>query len=82
MTRPRAPTLLRIAAVITLFALGLMVWSVVDPSPIPIVVAMSVGQALGTLSFLIYLAVVALDLRRSHVLDQRMSDPPPAPRVP
>ena len=47
-----------------LLALALMVWSVLDPRPLPVVVAMSVGQAIGTLSLLLYLVVVSFDLRR------------------
>lgn len=57
-------TILRIAATMAVVALGLIIWSMVDPRPIPVVVAMSVGQALGTLSFVAYLAIVASDLQR------------------
>ena len=46
--------------------LALMIWSVLDPRPIPVVVAMTVGQGFGTLSFLIYLFIVFMDLRRSQ----------------
>jgi hypothetical protein len=54
---------LRIACVVALVALGLVVWSVVDPRPIPVVMAMSLGQVLGTLSFAAYGVVVLADLR-------------------
>jgi hypothetical protein len=50
--------------VLALAALALMVWSLLDPRPVPVIVAMSVGQVLGTLSFLAFLVVVATDLRR------------------
>jgi hypothetical protein len=40
-----------------------MAWSVLDPRPIPVIAAMSVGQVLGTLSFGAFLALVAADLR-------------------
>ena len=43
-----------------------MVWSLFDPRPIPVVVAMSVGQALGTLSLGLFLLIVYLDLRRAN----------------
>lgn len=55
--------LLRIAAVLTIVALALMVWSMADPTVWPLMIAMSVGQGLGTLSLVLYLFVVARDLR-------------------
>ena len=58
---------LRLAAMCTLPALGLMVWGVLDPRPIALVVAMSVGQALGTLAFALYTIVVIADLVHAHV---------------
>ena len=57
-------TLLRASAALTLLALGLMVWSMVQPTPLPVMLAMTVGQALGTLAFAIYGYVVIVDLRR------------------
>jgi hypothetical protein len=63
LKRPKLATyLLRIAAVATLFALALMVWSVLVPDVIPIMVAMSVGQGLGTLAFACYGYVVIRDV--------------------
>ena len=59
--------LLRIAAVCALLSLGLMVWGVLDPRPIALVIAMSVGQGLGTLSFALYALVVIGDLRHARV---------------
>jgi hypothetical protein len=56
--------MLPVACVLALAALGLMVWSLLDPRPVPVIVAMSVGQVLGTLSFVAFLAAVASDLRR------------------
>ncbi len=64
MTTTRSEHLLRAACVLAIVALGFMVWSVLDPTPAPVVLAMSMGQALGTLSFLAFLVVVAADLRR------------------
>jgi hypothetical protein len=55
---------LLVACVCSLAALAMMAWSLFDPRPIPVVAAMSVGQALGTLSFVSFLYVVARDLRR------------------
>lgn len=58
--------LLRIAAFLALAGLGLVVWSLLDPRPIPIMAAMSVGQALGTVSFVIFLVVVLQDAWRAN----------------
>jgi hypothetical protein len=49
--------------VLALVALALMAWSQLVPHPIPVIVAMSVGQLLGTASFVAFLWVVASDLR-------------------
>lgn len=59
----RAEKVLRIACVCALVGLALMVWSVLDPSPMPVILGLSVGQGVGTLSFLLFLVVVAMDLR-------------------
>ncbi len=63
------------ACVLALVALGLVVWSLLDPRPIPVIVAMSVGQALGTMSFGAYLFVVAGDLRSRYT---KVATPPRA----
>lgn len=62
-----AMRVLRISAVSALLALALMVWGVLDPRPIALVVAMSVGQGLGTLSFALYALVVLADLRYAGI---------------
>lgn len=54
--------LLRVSAVLTMVALGLMLWSMFAPTPLPIILAMSLGQALGTLAFLLYGVCIAQDL--------------------
>ncbi len=56
--------LLRASAVLTLVALALMAWSMVQPTPLPVMLAMTVGQALGTLAFALYGYVVIVDLLR------------------
>jgi len=58
--------LLRASAALTLLALGLMVWSMVQPTPLPVMLAMSVGQGLGTLAFALYVYAVLADLRRAR----------------
>lgn len=51
------------ACLLALFALGLMVWSLFDPRPVPVIAAMSVGQVLGTVSLGSFVYVVLSDLR-------------------
>jgi hypothetical protein len=75
----RIERLLVAASIVGLIALGLMVWSVLDPRPLPVMVAMSIGQLLGTASLGLYGVAVVLDLRRARVLGRaaRTSEPPP-----
>lgn len=77
---------LRISAILTLLALALMVWSVLQPTPLPVMLAMSVGQVIGTAAFGLYGWVVFLDLRRIRRLarqaqaaanDEATAPPPP-----
>ena len=56
--------LLRVSAALTLAALALMVWSMVQPTPLPVMLAMTIGQALGTLAFAIYGWAVIADVLR------------------
>jgi hypothetical protein len=48
-------------------AVCLMLWSLIVPTPMPVLVAMSAGQVLGTLSLVAYLAVVLVDVRKAHL---------------
>jgi hypothetical protein len=62
---PRIPPneiLIRYACVLALVALPLMVWSIFDPTVWPVMVALSVGQGIGTLSFALFLFAVTRDL--------------------
>jgi hypothetical protein len=52
------------SCVLGLIAMAMMCWSVLDPTPFPVLVAMSVGQAFGTLSLLCYLAAVFVEAWR------------------
>lgn len=63
MSPLRARRFLVVSCVCALAALGLMTWQLFDPRVLPIIVAMSAGQALGTVSFVIYLYVVVADFR-------------------
>lgn len=62
---------LRWACYMTLLALAMMVYSLVYPKPLPVIVAMSLSQALGTFSLLLFLIVVAADFRRARILDRK-----------
>ncbi|MBX3232500.1 MAG: hypothetical protein KIT84_16115 [Labilithrix sp.] len=65
MKLPRLPStdkLVRIACWLGLVALPMMVLSVFVPTVWPVLVALSVGQVIGTLSFVLYLVAVAKDL--------------------
>jgi hypothetical protein len=54
--------LIRWACILGLAALPMMVWSVITPTVWPVLVALSFGQTIGTLSFVLYLLVVIRDL--------------------
>lgn len=54
---------LRAACWLALLALPLMVVSVFVPTVWPVLVALSIGQGIGTLSFVLFLLVVARDLK-------------------
>jgi hypothetical protein len=58
--------LLVVSAILTLIALALMVWSMIDPNPLPVMIAMTVGQGIGTLAFGLYLFVIIQDLRAHY----------------
>lgn len=64
--------ILRVAAVLAMIGLAFMLWAVFVPTPMPVILAMSVGQGIGTLSFALYLFVVVSDLHRA-----RAFEPPP-----
>ena len=66
--------LLRTAAILTLIALALMVWSILDPQPLLLVVAMSGGQALGSLALALDGWAILRDLKRAKVLDLRAKE--------
>jgi hypothetical protein len=55
--------LLATACVCALGALALMTWQLFDPRVFPVIIAMSVGQLLGTASFVAFGYVVLMDVR-------------------
>jgi hypothetical protein len=66
MIKARSHTLLRVSGGLTLLALALMAWSMLEPTPLPVMLAMTVGQAIGTSAFALYLFVVLRDVRRDR----------------
>lgn len=78
MRRLRLPTnerLVRWACMLGLVALPLMVWSVFDPRVWPVLVALTVGQGLGTLSFAMFLLAVARDLQLKRKMARESERP-------
>jgi hypothetical protein len=80
--RIQPTSLIRGSAVLTLLALALMVWSMVDPTPLPVMLAMSFGQVLGTLAFSLYGLAVYKDLRRIRRERRESSQSIPLPVIP
>jgi hypothetical protein len=78
MSKPRKPIdviglisrrtrgLLVAASIMTLIGLALMVWSMAQPTPMPVILAMSVGQGLGIFAFLLFGIVVLVDQLRKQ----------------
>ncbi len=65
---------LRLSAVLTLVGLAFMVWSLVQPTALPIMLAMSIGQGLGTIAFAIYVIVVVRDWKRDKPRSDERSE--------
>jgi hypothetical protein len=63
MTPPAARRWLMLSCTCALAALALMTWQVFDPTVWPVMVAMSMGQVLGTLSFAAFGWVVLGEFR-------------------
>ena len=67
------------ACVLGLIGLALMSWSLFDQGWIPVMMAMSVGQGIGTLSFGIFLLIVVIDLRQAEFRPSIIPHEPPKP---
>jgi hypothetical protein len=63
-------SLVRIACWAALLALAIMCLSIIDPAPLTVIFAMSVGHVIGAFAFVCYLLSVLIDSVR------RGSDPP------
>lgn len=79
MGRLTVRRLVAISAVGTLVAIALMVIGIVVPNPFPLVVAMSLGQLVGTASLALYLLAIALDLQSGGEERARDDEVRPAP---
>ena len=64
--RIKMTTLVRISAAFTILGLAFMVWSLLVPTPMPVMLAMSVGQMFGMMAFGLYLVAIVIDLRRER----------------
>jgi hypothetical protein len=58
-----ATWLVRLACYLALAALAVMVYSIVNPRPLPVIFAMSAGHVIGAFAFACYFVSVLLDIR-------------------
>jgi len=79
----RTRGILVVAAILTLFGLALMVWSMAVPTPMPVILAMSLGQGVGILAFVLFGLVVLVDQlhkqREAGAHDAELAAPREAP---
>lgn len=64
------PWFTRLASVLTLFALAIMVYSILVPRAIPVMLAMSLGQAVGIAGFGCFFIAVVLDAAQRRTRDE------------
>ena len=62
--RPTPRGAIALSAVLTLVGLAFMVWSLLKPSAMPVILAMSIGQMFGTIAFALFGYAVLLDVLR------------------
>jgi nitrate reductase gamma subunit len=55
------------SAVLRLLGIAFLVWTLVEPTPMPGIAAMTLGHALGTVAFTIYVYLVVRELQREIV---------------
>jgi hypothetical protein len=56
---------LRLAALMGIVAAGVMVWAVIDPTPIPVVASMSLSPVFSGVAFVLYGLSIAADLAQA-----------------
>jgi hypothetical protein len=71
----------RLAAVLALIGLAMMAGSVIFPRPLPVILAMSVGHAIGAAAVICYLLAVLLDIWRVEDPIDSLKPPRVAPRT-
>lgn len=74
MTEQRVARVLRASAVLTVAGLAFMLWSLVKPTAMPVVLAMSLGQLLGTLAFAMFGWVVFSELRDARRIAAKVEE--------
>ena len=74
MSASRADRWLVVACACALAALALMTWQIFDPTVWPVMVAMSLGQVLGTASLAAFGYVVVADFRARRRSDIESRD--------
>jgi hypothetical protein len=57
-------SVIRLACWVALVGLGVMAASILDPAPLTVIFAMSVGQVIGIVAFLCYLLSILMDVVR------------------
>lgn len=67
MKLPATEPLVRLSAALALVGLVLMVWSILDPRPAPVILFMSLGQFFGTISLTMFLLAVGRDIRAGRL---------------
>jgi len=67
--------LTRIACLFALAALALMAVSIIWPRPLPVILAMSLGQVLGGAAFGCYVLAVLLDVARARRARNSLAPP-------
>ena len=76
------PQLVRFSCVLALVALSLVCWSVLQPRPVPVILAMSAGHAIGGSAFACYVLAVILDaVRRPPRADRQAAISSVAPAL-
>ncbi|MEI9935772.1 MAG: hypothetical protein WDO69_00975 [Pseudomonadota bacterium] len=71
-------SLVRLACWIALVGLAVMAASILDPAPLTVIFAMSIGQVIGIVAFLCYLLSILMDVVRGT--DHAPDAPGPAQR--
>ncbi len=61
LVRSSVRELIRVACVLSLIGLAIMAYSILSPRPLPVILAMSVGQIIGGTGFVCYLLAVVID---------------------